>query len=223
MPLLRIGKETESRLLNLPESGMGYQIVEYQKQPWVVFNATVTLPFAELRETLFSEEDYVLLSGNPESEQILALTAVEMEEDIPLIFSTLDPNLRNRSLGLGFCQTPLAPNAYFIPQGWPHSYYRFCAYHVDKRVDPNGDFLPGTYATTYADLHFVPSGFAAVGRYALPNPASAAFISTIVTFQRPNLVGTATPNFGQAGGGVEVLFKVKASNHSGVSFMITVG
>jgi hypothetical protein len=223
MPILRIGRETEFRLLALPESGMGFQIVQYRNQPWIIFNATVTLPLSELRETTFSEEDYSLISGNPESQSILALDEIDFRQEFSIVFSALDPSLRNSSLGLSFCESPISPPTYVISQKWPYSYYRFCSYWADKRVDTNGNFLPGTYATTYNDLHFVPSGFAAVGRYALPNPASAPFVFSILTFNRPTLMGTATPNFGQAGGGVEVLFKAGASNQPGVSFMINVG
>ncbi len=83
--------------------------------------------------------------------------------------------------------------------------------------------MPGTYATTYSDFHLVPSGFAAVGRYALPNPASARFLFQITTYDRPTFMGTATPNFGQAGGGVEVFFQSQATNAPGASFMIDIG
>jgi hypothetical protein len=223
MPILHIGSKTESRLLASAESGMGFQIVQYQEQPWVVFNATVTLSLSELRERIFSEEDYSLVSGDPDSEAIRALPTVEFQEDFPIVFSILDPKYRNPLLGLAFCQTPIAPPPNVISQNWPYSYYRFCSYWRDKRVDSSGNFLAGTYATTYSDLHFVPSGFAAVGRYALPNPASAPFVFSVLTFDRPTLMGTATPNFGQAGGGVEVLFDIGATNQPGVSFMINVG
>jgi hypothetical protein len=37
------------------------------------------------------------------------------------------------------------------------------------------------------------------------------------------MMGTATPNFGQAGGGVEVLFGNGAKNGPGLSFMIDAG
>jgi hypothetical protein len=57
----------------------------------------------------------------------------------------------------------------------------------------------------------------------MPNPASAPFVFSILTFDRPTLMGAATPNFGQAGGGVEVLFNAGATNRPGVSFMINAG
>jgi hypothetical protein len=127
------------------------------------------------------------------------------------------------SLGLKFNETAVAPPSYLISPSIPRSYYRFSTYVRDKRVDNRG-FRPGTYATTYSDLHFVPSGYAAVGRYALPNPASARFVYQIVTQTVPILIGTATPNFGQAGGGVEVLFgQAGAVHHPGQCFEISAG
>jgi hypothetical protein len=42
----------------------------------------------------------------------------------------------------------------------------------------------------------------------------------IISFDRPTRMGTATPNFGQAGDGVEVLFGNGAKNGSNLSFMI---
>jgi hypothetical protein len=225
MSILRIetGSETEKRLLQLPESGMGYQVVQHEEKPWVVFNSTVTMPLHELNEMIYTERDYLLFSGDPNSRDIRGLPVVDFERDFPLLFSILDPEYRDTSSGLNFCPIPITPSMYGFSPNWRYSYYRFCSYSTDKRVDPSGDFLPGTYATTYNDLHFTPSGHAAVGRYALPNPASACFISSILTFTRPALIGTATPNFGQAGGGVEVLFDSGATNQPGVSFMINVG
>ena len=85
---------------------------------------------------------------------------------------------------------------------------RFSAFQPDRRVDPvTGDFVRGTYAAPESELPFAPTGFAAVGRFALPNnvPASHRYtirapVGTMVSF------GTVTPAFGQAGGGVEAFF-----------------
>lgn len=93
-------------------------------------------------------------------------------------------------------------------------FHRYSAYHPDRRVDPKtGSFLPGTYAVPESEVPFIPTGFAAVGRLALPNtlPASHHYIveaasGTAVRF------GTVAPAFGQAGGGVEVFFAKGAVN-----------
>jgi len=95
-------------------------------------------------------------------------------------------------------------------------FYRFSASAADRRVDPlTGRLLPGSYSTTDSDMPMVPSGLAAVGRYALPNtdPASYRYqidvaSGTLVSF------GTVAPAFGQAGGGVEAMFARGAANAS---------
>ena len=92
----------------------------------------------------------------------------------------------------------------------PRMYFPFSATRRDRRIQPNGDFTPGTYATTFSDLRMVASGLAAVGRYALPSPYSAPFTYSIVT-QSMYRMGTSLPNFGQSGGGIEVCF------HSGAA------
>jgi hypothetical protein len=123
---------------------------------------------------------------------------------------------------VNFNRNAIEPSPRIFAPNRPYSYYRFAAFYKDKRVDSRG-FKAGTYATTYSDLHFVPSGFAAVGGYALPNPASAQYVFQIVTFYRPDLMATATLNYGQAGGGVEVYFKNGARNAAGCSFSINAG
>jgi hypothetical protein len=87
-------------------------------------------------------------------------------------------------------------------------FHRFSAFCPDRRVDPvTGSFLAGTYAAPESEVPFVPTGFVAVGRFALPNNLPASFhyeveapTGTSVDF------GTVAPSFGQAGGGVEAYF-----------------
>jgi hypothetical protein len=93
-------------------------------------------------------------------------------------------------------------------------FHRFSAFNPDRRVDSiTGNFLPGTYAVPESEVPFVPTGFTAVGRFALPNnlPASHHYeieapAGTAVDF------GTVAPAFGQAGGGVEAYFKNAVTN-----------
>ncbi len=223
MPLYRIERNTEFRLLSIPESGMGFQIIRYRRDFLVVFNTVLVIPLNELRERRFTQDDYVYLSGNPDSLVISQLETINMEDGFSLAFSFLDREYRDESTRLTFGEASISPPDSVISSKRPYSYYRFSAFYKDKRVTDDGSFLPNTYATTYNDLHFVPSGFAAVGRYALPNPASAQYVFPLLTFDRPSLMGTATPNFGQSGGGVEVLFQTGAQSRAGLSFMINTG
>jgi hypothetical protein len=93
-------------------------------------------------------------------------------------------------------------------------FYRYSAFTPDRRVDPiTGSFLAGTYAAPESEVPFVPTGFLAVGRFALPNilPASHRYeieapARTAVDF------GTVAPAYGQAGGGVESYFANAVTN-----------
>jgi hypothetical protein len=93
-------------------------------------------------------------------------------------------------------------------------FHRFSAFNPDRRVDPaTGSFLAGTYAVPASEVPFVPTGFVAVGRFALPNTLPASFhyeieapAGTAVDF------GTVAPAYGQAGGGVEAYFANAVTN-----------
>lgn len=222
MSLHLISEVSAERLLRLPESGMGYQIVRDCSIIWIVFNATIAVPLAELRGFKLTAEYYKILSGETGQITLLDKPKIELSQEVFLSFSLLDQEHRKEALGLSFpdAVTVPAPKRYRRP---PSPYYRFSAFYRDCRVDSSGNFLPGTYATTFSDMRVVPSGLAAVGRYALPNPASARYIYSVVTYDQPSLLGAVTPNFGQAGGGVEVLFNSGAKNTHGACFPINVG
>ena len=63
----------------------------------------------------------------------------------------------------------------------------------------------GTYLTSQKDTRFAESGLGAVARYALPNPTPAIFRFAIgLPTGTVLMCGTASPSFGQSGGGVEL-------------------
>lgn len=85
-------------------------------------------------------------------------------------------------------------------------FYRCLSSASDPRYDAvAGQLTAGTYLTTRRDKRYANSGFATVGRYALPIPLPA---SHVLRYSLPKgttiSVGTVAPMFGQAGGGVEV-------------------
>jgi hypothetical protein len=85
---------------------------------------------------------------------------------------------------------------------------RFTAYENDRRINPDGSLLPGTYATTEEDAKNVRTGKEAVARYAIPNPKPASNKWTIEPHKDTFIqYGIVEPAHGQPGGGVEVLFK----------------
>ena len=86
----------------------------------------------------------------------------------------------------------------------PTVFHRFTGSPVDPRLT-GSTLAKDTYLTTQLDQSYANTGFAAVGRYALPLPTPA---SHVFEYEIPAgthlLVGTVLPSFGQAGGGVEV-------------------
>jgi hypothetical protein len=223
MPIFRATDVTERRLIGEPESGIGFQIFRYRGDLLVAFNATILIPLQDLREGRADVDELAALLGGGLASVEVSINTIDLTGDFRLVFSQLDPQYWDPQTDLNAPGIVAAPPENVISHKRPYSYYRFSTAPRDKRIMPNGDFMPGTYATTYSDFHFVPSGFAAVGRYAIPNPASARFVFQIVTYDRPTKMGTATPNFGQAGGGVEVIFGSGAKNGPGLSFMIDAG
>lgn len=117
------------------------------------------------------------------------------------IFGRFIPNVDRHEVRTRLHASP--PFRFCIKE--PESLVRFSAFKNDRRIRPDGSVLPGSYVTSGRDAGLVPSGFAAVGRYALPNPLSAINRFDIeVAGGTPGLVGTVLPAFGQAGGGVEI-------------------
>lgn len=82
--------------------------------------------------------------------------------------------------------------------------HRFIQSANDARFQ-QGQLLKGTYLTTPLELVHANSGFAAVGRFALPMPVPACHVLEYELQARTVVkMGTVAPLFGQSGGGVEV-------------------
>src|SRR5215831_12422856 len=79
--------------------------------------------------------------------------------------------------------------------------------HEPKGSPKNREILSGTYGFPESELPFVPTGFAAVGRYALPDLPPACRRYEIIPPPGHTIeCGASVPLYGQAGGGVEVRF-----------------
>lgn len=87
----------------------------------------------------------------------------------------------------------------------PTVFYRFIGNPTDFRF-VNNTLLAGTYVSTALEHRTANSGFAAVGRFALPLPAPASYVFQYGLPAGAVLyAGTVAPLFGQSGGGVEIL------------------
>lgn len=207
--MYRLSAEQTERLLLEPEYGMGYQLVEIRepggsREPAVALNAEIVARLTELaqpREEPYSE--YI--------EGILSADDIEVRYNGRALLATLEPS---------YVAEPERPYGGTLPGAPPsmtrllkratrssERFARFSAYQNDRRVESDGSLLPGSFTTSRNDVRVVPSGFAAVGRYALPNPWPAVYLFEIVPGAGIRIeCGTARPAFGQAGGGVEALF-----------------
>lgn len=98
-------------------------------------------------------------------------------------------------------------------------FWRVSAYANDRRITTDRQIVAGTYVTTDSDIDFIASGLAAVGRYALPNPFPSIHAFSVMPQPGTHIeLGTVRPLYGQAGGGVEGIFRTSTgpwtvSNH----------
>jgi hypothetical protein len=94
-------------------------------------------------------------------------------------------------------------------------FYRFEAWPQSRKitVGAGGSVASGTYASPATELPFVTTGFGAVARAALPSYFPAVFRYVFQpTANAPMRCGAVIPNYGQSGGGVEVMFPHGANN-----------
>ena len=206
--------ELRNDLLGRDESGMGYQIASIGGSWYLVLNAQVAL---SIQLELKGERLDPGQLSKPLSEWL-------KEDDIKWLnewTKLVAPQNGEEELakaqqaaleGLGELEGPVTcvqTHGSYISTTRPGEIFvRYSAYYPDFRINlSNGSVRSGTYATTATDRPHAPSGLAAVGRHALPNPAPASYTYTISPPPGTSIsCGTVTPGFGQAGGGVEVLF-----------------
>ncbi|HEY0555648.1 MAG TPA: hypothetical protein VGG20_15435 [Thermoanaerobaculia bacterium] len=214
MKVYHLGKPEIEQLTMLPETGMGFQIVEAIWQGNLITLLVINSELALDLSTLYIEpsEKPATIAKN-EARIIEALK--EPRQTIiaapgPHSFRLLNTRVQSTSFPAGRSILAARPSGLVKDDilTVPRTFHRFSAFNPDRRVDPKtGDFVPGTYAAPEKEVPLAPTGFAAVGRFALPNtlPASHHYVisappGTNVSF------GTVAPAFSQSGGGVEAFF-----------------
>jgi len=186
-PKIYKASDTErAKLKAISEYGMGYQKIETDGSgEYHVFNGIYLLPLSEYDEFL----SYVAENDVRSFEK--------------LTFNEYKPDLNNIKL----INDKPKGNKVFTHTQKNQLFYRFSHFENDFRVGSDGSFIKGTYGTSYSDIRLVPSGLAAVGRYALRNPFSANYVYILLPAENTEIViCTVAPDNNQAGGGVEVFF-----------------
>ena len=193
----RISEENRNQLLGMPESGVGYQLVCEGRV--LVLNATIALRLEE--SWRLSQEDlhWLLAAYMPLHYDRTVQELGQRLEAEDAAIAELD--LYNGDLTID------VHGSYPSRAGQAERFDRYSAFWPDRRIAHDGSVSVGAYATTRNDRPVVPSGLAAVGRYALPNPAPALYRYDIGPVPSERIwCGTCAPRFGQSGGGVEVRF-----------------
>lgn len=222
---LSINKEAERELLALPESGPGFQIVKAvfhgETSTYIVWNAEFAI---DLKEAPISGNDITgaLLASwiNEQALSPITIIAAPSLHGFLLAGDRVHSSASKAVSGSSAVSPPPSTLVKTVTLTSPRKFYRFSPFSTDRRVDPiNGNFLPGTYCCPESEEPFVPSGFAAVGRFALPSAQPASYRCEITADSGTNvLFGTVAPAYGQAGGGVEAYLPDGATNVPGVYF-----
>lgn len=195
-----------NKLLNEPESGMGYQFVTVERldgstENGIAYNATLIL---------LEDQDPRIAKFRPSYFASLVRAAAPSS-------NIRDVRVREPSASLGravyerrSADTSATHEAKNAPVGTTNEgdvFKRFSAFEKDLRVMADRSLRPGSYATTNADAQHVKTGSDAVKRYALPNPSPASWVFTIRPPQGTKIQeGIVAPSNHQPGGGVEVIF-----------------
>jgi len=200
MRKVNVSESMSEELLALPETGMGFQLLSSATHFFVIFNASEGFAFND-EEELIAWLYQPKVAEEPGEADLLDIDGVQL-----LATRITAPTVAS-----------LAPPATLVTTTTADGkrvFYRFSAYNPDKRINPTtGALAPGTYTTTDNDQTVVPSGLAAVGRFALPNTAPAIHVHECTpALGTAILVGTVAPAYGQAGGGVEALFAAGAAS-----------
>jgi hypothetical protein len=194
----RLSTDARNYFLTQPESGMGYQRVEIRRrwesaEPALLFNGELVIRTEDWLGTEGSDYSALVAEASelPEPFQVTLQGEPARYQVAEMDSLAVVPGRKVRSL---------APFEGFV---------RFSAYPNDFRVLQGGGLAAGSFAAPVQELQVTHSGVAAVARFALPNPFPAVYVYPIVpkgaTLKQIE-VGTVTPAFGQAGGGVEVRF-----------------
>jgi hypothetical protein len=235
MLLLQLS-ETQMELFDKePEFGMGVHLASVEDTVGFVLSGRVLmLPNAEGREGQ-SQSDalknrlwFGVEAQGRHSETLAAASESEIAEENTLIAALADAPPTMFPFVMGFI---LNPPGYLPPTPRRPTYihghlpftgitqtgdvfYRCEHWATSRRVRlGTNDILSNTYGFPASELPFVPTGFAAVGRYALPDLPPACRLYEISPPLNYSLqCGACVPLYGQAGGGVEVMFPKAFTN-----------
>jgi hypothetical protein len=167
--------------------------------------------------TLYTE----WMSGLPEADEAIPMNTVPRGHLMGIATNTIPPppptnptvvpgaphgrgSLPNTPAHLPFHTVTRQGDVFYRWEAWPKS---LRVHSSSQRVDP------WTFASPEAELKLIETGFAAVGRAALPSFFPHVFRWKLEPPSNTSMLcGAVVPMYGQAGGGVEVCFDVGTIN-----------
>lgn len=235
MTIMKLHFEIEQFLLAAPEVGMSIQVARDVKADAfiLILDSQIAITLDEkigeqlgfLRERSWTRNDTPLAEKKADflnwKETLPFADRLEpVDPDIGFILARLI-----MLMGSGrITPPPITPSVYghlpFLDNSSSEAvFYRYEPFPVSRRVDQiTNTIAAGTYAAPALEMQFVPSGLAAVGRFALPSLFPARWrweIQPVVGTQLR--CGASVPLYGQSGGGVEVMFPRTFSNRGPIA------
>ena len=206
--MYRIDEKLSARLAAAAESGMGYQLVRLEEQRqrsqeevahFVVFNAEWAIATSPDWRPI-NERDVWPFGEDVRYGRWAQVCVTEFS------WNRQVQTGKAESFPYDFDELKVQTHGSYPAVSGDEVFYRYSAFSDDRRLRSVEGVIPaGTYLTSHGDTRFAESGLGAVARYALPNPAPAIFRFAIgVPAGTKLMCGTASPNFGQSGGGVEL-------------------
>lgn len=200
-----IPEDLVKQLIEAPESGMGYQLVQAgprtDSDGGLRYFAILNLEWA-----LETDPDWQPIDGDHidpiydySGRYWRGIGLVDSQEEFHYSAAGAD------SFPYTMDELRVHTHGSFAAQSNDEVFYRYSAFANDRRLQQDGIVPAGTYLTSHGDTRFAVSGLGAVARYALPNPAPAIFCRAIGIPRGTALMcGTTAPMFGQSGGGEEI-------------------
>ena len=235
MTILRLSDAQIQHFAEIPETAMGLHVttpIERERLVFVLGGLVVMLPDAAAFEEISALMRQPWLQPGrdlPFDERVRAFDVwFEHLRPAPPLS---DPPPRNNVLGLIIIHPsslpPPPPRPSSIYGHLPFSgttepndvFYRCEPWPTSRRIDQaKQEIASGTYGCPQSEFPFFPTGFAAVGRYALPNLMPACFRWELQpTTGSAVHCGASVPLYGQAGGGVEVCFDMVTKNRGPIA------
>ncbi len=222
--IFRASSSDQRRFLSLPETGMGYQVIEAKrygkisKDRFVVLNSEIVIDldtnFSYFKRQLLTEGySKILIKAESLFIETSTISLVPRSEitEFRILTESKKEDKRRHPDGRG-----AADNSKELADG-QEIFIRLSAYENDKRIDlEKKKFIPGTYATTNSDYSdCVRFNDDPVDRYALPNDEEIKW----AFYVRPKMSdvlqrGIVQPAFGHDGGGIDIYFEKGTSDNT---------